>query len=320
MTFAEDIRLNFRVNKKNRLAGRFLPSRVYARWKWTVRCCLCLVPSILFLAGIVVVYLTPDRYQSTTVFEYLGKRPLPEVAALLGSRNVVGQAVSATELTRRLEVDMETAIDIVSEAMVISVESATGMIELVVTNTRKEIARDLADTLPVALEKYEASLVARTLDSRIMALEQLVRDAGDEERRKHQFLVKTLLITGNPPVDALAGLTADAARREWESAHNQRLAAEQRHKDAVFERENPGKWMAVHTPARISEIHAAKNAEESLGWVMVRAVCAGLVFALTIPYLLELAFPRRIRPRLPAVGEWAGEPDKPRLERASAVG
>lgn len=307
------------MKKKDRLLGRFLPSRVYARWKWTVRCCLCLVPSILFLAGSVVVYLTPGRYQSSTVFEYLGKRPLPEVEALLSSRNVVGQAASTVELMRRLEVDMETAIDIVSKSMAISVEPATGMIELVVTNTQKEIARDLAAALPEALEKYEASLVGRTLDSRIMALEESVRNSGDEEQRKHQFLVKTLMITGDPPADALAGLTADAARREWESAQNQRLEAERRWKDAVFERENPGKWIVVHSPARISETTAGKNPDESLGWVIVRALCTGLVFALTVPYILELAFPRRIRPRSTATDDWAVDPENPRLREVSAV-
>ncbi len=238
----------------------------------------------------------------------------------MGSRNVVGQAVSATELTRRLEVDMETGIDIVTESMAVSVEPATGLIELVVTNTQKEIARDLAAGLPRALEKYEAALVGRALDSRIMALEAFVRDAGEEEQRKHQFLVKTLLITGDPPVDALAGLTADAARREWESAQNQRLEAEQRWKDAIFERENPGKWVAVHSPAGISETTAGKTTDESLGWVIVRALCTGLAFALTVPYLLELAFPCRFRLRPPAGGEWAGEPDTRRLGEVSATG
>ena len=81
------IRLDFRVNSKNRLAGRFLPSRVYARWKWTVRCGLCVVPLILFLAGSVVVYLQPGRYQSTTVFKYTGERPAAEVVALALSRS-----------------------------------------------------------------------------------------------------------------------------------------------------------------------------------------------------------------------------------------
>jgi hypothetical protein len=217
-------------------------------------------------------------------------------------------------------VDKESAIDLVSEMVEISVEPATRMIELVVTNRQKEFARDLAAGLPEALEDYEADLVRRAVDSRIVALEQVVRDAGDEEQRKHQLLVKTLSITGDPPVDALAGLSVAAARREWESAQTQRLEAEQRHKQAVFERENPGPWIVIHSPALISPTPIGRKADESLGWVIVQALGAGLAFALMVPYLLELAFPRRVRPRLPAKQAWTGEYEKLPLEEVSANG
>ncbi|RYD28072.1 MAG: hypothetical protein EOP87_20210, partial [Verrucomicrobiaceae bacterium] len=71
--------------QKKRLAGRFLPSRVYARWKWTVRFGLSALPLILFLAGAFTLYLSPARYRSTAVFEYLGSRSPAEAAALLRS-------------------------------------------------------------------------------------------------------------------------------------------------------------------------------------------------------------------------------------------
>ncbi len=293
---------------------------MYARWKWTVRCGLCVVPSILFLSGSLTLYLSPSRYESTAVFEYLGKRPLPEVAALLTSRKVIEQAVSATDLTRRLGVDMETAIDIISKTMEISVEPTTGMIELVVTNTQKEVARDLAAELPESLEHYESTLASRAIDARLKALGTFVREAEDHQESMREILVKTIRANGEPPVNALAGLNVDAARRDWESAQNERLAGEARYKDISFEMENPKKWVAVHSNPRISQTPVGKMPDESLGWVIVQALGAGLACALVIPYFLELAFPRRSRPLPPAKESWADESENLRLDEVSVNG
>ncbi len=59
------------------------------------------MPLILFTGGGVTYYLTPSRYESTVVFEYLSKRPPNEADALLKSRNVIGPAITHLSLTER---------------------------------------------------------------------------------------------------------------------------------------------------------------------------------------------------------------------------
>jgi len=169
-----------RMKSKERLAGRFLPSRVYARWIWTVRCGLCVVPLILFLEGSLVLYLSSSRYQSAAVFEYLGKRPLSEVEALLKSRNVFDIVADRMELSKRLKVSKGTAFDLVSPQLETSADAASNMIKVKATYSMKELARDLAAEFPRALESYESSLASEIVQSRIDALETSMINARDE--------------------------------------------------------------------------------------------------------------------------------------------
>lgn len=61
------------------IRGRFLPSRVYSRWKWTVRFGLLIVPFLSFLAGGLTLYLTPGTYRSTTLIELENGPATPKV-------------------------------------------------------------------------------------------------------------------------------------------------------------------------------------------------------------------------------------------------
>ena len=162
------------MNLKNRLAGRFLPSRVYARWRWTVRCGLSALPLILFIAGGVTYYLTPNRYESTVVFQYFGKRSPSEADALLKSHNVIGPAITHLNLTERSRMDFDSLARHISEAMRTTVDSATGMIELTVEDLHGEVARDLAAELPRSLDVYEKSLAAAKITVRLDAAEKAV--------------------------------------------------------------------------------------------------------------------------------------------------
>lgn len=300
------------MNKKNRLAGRFLPSRVYARWKWTVRFGLSALPVILFIAGSIQLYLEPNRYQSTVVFEYLGKRPLPEVEALLKSRNVFNITADNLELSKRLGIDRDTTYDSLSGRIETSVDAASGMVELKVTDTGKEIARDLADDLAKSLEAYEIKLAKHTLQARLDALENSVDEAGDEAEILRQNLVRLISIRGEDSGDTIAKLDLDAARHHWENAQNRVLDGQARIQEARLELTNPGKWVVVHSSPVISQSPVGKKGDESLGIVILKALGIGLGYALVIPYLLELAFPRRSRAKAPLrdIEDWElGETD-----------
>ncbi len=298
------------MGKKKRLAGRFLPSRVYARWKWTVRFGLWAVPLILFLTGSLVLYFTPSRYQSSVLFEYLGKRPPAEAAALLKSRNVVDLATATLKLRDLMAVDSDSLFEIVSRSTRTEVDQATGMIELKVTNTRNEVARDLAVELVKSLEIYETTLAARTSESRLTALSRSLRDAEDYQEEMRKTLVNVIRANGEPPENSLERLNVDEARRNWDSAQSQCLELAARATEVRFEMENPAKWVSVHSQPRISS--NSLPPKESLGDIILQSLGTGLAFALILPYLAELALPRRLRSRLPE-DEWSEEPSGTQL-------
>ncbi len=291
------------MEPKKRLAGRFLPSRVFARWIWIVRFGLSVVPLILFLAGSLVLYFAPSRYQSSAVFEYLGKRPLPEVEALLKSRNIFDIAADRLELSKRLGVSKGTAFDLVSPQLETSLDAASGWIKLEATYSKSDLARDIAAELTKALESYESSLATRATETRINALETAVTDARDESDAKQQFLTRLISVRGYAPVDPIASLDVDAARHDWQNARARVLDAEAVLAEARLELANPGRWVEIHSVPQISDKAVGRDSDDSLGSVTLKALGAGLAFALLTPYLLELAFPRRLRGKA-ASGEW----------------
>ncbi|MEO5917773.1 MAG: hypothetical protein ABIS50_26310 [Luteolibacter sp.] len=292
------------MNKKNRLAGRFLPSRVYARWKWTVRFGLGVVPLVLFLAGALALYLAPGRYRSTVVFEYVGTRPLPEVVELLKSNNVFEIADDSAEMSKRMGVSRGTAFESFSKRLEISVNAASRMIELKVTDVQKELARDLAAALPKALDSYESTLLSHTILAQVNVLENSLTDAGDEVELKRLNLARLLTIRGDQETDPAARLDVDAARRDWEDAHSRVLATQARIGETKLQLPNPGKWVIVHSIPQISDRPVSGETDETMGTVILQSLATGLALALLAPYLLELAFPRRSRRRPTASEKW----------------
>jgi hypothetical protein len=290
------------MEKKKRLAGRFLPSRVYARWKWTVRSGLSALPLVLFLSGALTLYLTQARYRSTVVFEYLGSRPAAEAAALVKSRNVVEPAVKELGLTNRLEIDMDSLFRIITRTTKITVDEETGMIRLQVTNTNKEVARDVAGALAASLDAYEKSLATDRIRQRLELAEIEENATGDEAEEKQKLLARLISLRGADKGDPLSQLDLDAARGEWEHAQRQLLDVRTRISAEKRELANPGKWVAVHTQPVIS--NNAVKPDESWQTVILRALGAGLVFSLCAPYLLELAFPRVYKPRTKEGDRW----------------
>lgn len=302
--------------KKKRLAGRFLPSRVYARWKWTVRFGLSALPLILFLAGATTLYLSQERYRSTAVFQYLGTRPGGEVTGLLKSWNVVRPAVSSLDLVQRFMVDSDTAVGIVNQLTETSVDAESGLIRVEVTHTNKEVARDLATTLVTSLEDYEKSLVTAGIRKRLELAERELTAAEDEAEQKQEALARLIALRGNEAHDPVARLDLDAARVGWE--HARTFALDTRTRVAAHQRElaNPGTWVVMHTPPTISATPV--EPEKSWTYFILSAIGTGLAFTLVAPYLLELAFPRVYQPGRKGVEPWTDETGEPELTRQLA--
>lgn len=293
------------MERKKRLAGRFLPSRVYARWKWTVRFGLSALPLMLLLAGCIVIYLTPSRYQSSIVFEYLGKRPPADVAALLKTNQVIDRAVKELELSKLMEISSETANEMVEDNMRVKVEPGTGFIELKVTDTRKEVARDLAAQMVDALEKHENFIATSAIELRKNELRQASRDAEDHAEEKLTDLTRLMKLNDGAEMDTLTQLAIDAARTDWEAAREQIREFQNQSARAERELANPGKWVAIMSQPSIS--YSAVKPKTSFDDIIFRSLGIGLCFALLCPYLLELAFPQIYRPRPLKREEWEKE-------------
>jgi capsular polysaccharide biosynthesis protein len=293
------------MEKKKRLAGRFLPSRVYSRWKWTVRSGLSALPLALLLTGCVVLYLTPNRYQSTVVFEYLGKRPPVDVAALMKTGQVINLAAKELKLTELFGMDSESLREVVARDLKVKVERGTGFIELKVTDDRKEGARDLAEGLVKALDTYEKSIALSEIELRQEELRQAERDAEDLAEEKLKDVTRLVRMTGGVAADALSQLEIDAARGDWDAARQQVRELQNQSRQAEREIANPGKWVTVLSSPSLSSM--AVKPETTLDEIIFRSFAIGLGFALLAPYLLELAFPQVYRPRNPKRGEWEKE-------------
>lgn len=264
-----------------------------------MRCGLCAVPLILFLAGSVVVYLQPSRYQSTAVFKYSGERPAAEVVALLKSRSVFDRAFEQAGMRQKLEISQDMAFEMMSHLMKSRVDPASGTIEVKVTHTRKEVARDLAAGLPKALDAYEAQLAEQELKNRWTAVRQSLIEVEDETEAKGHFLSKLISVRGETPADPAARVDIDAARADWENARKRVLEAEGK-KQALAESSKVRRtWVEVITAAQISDSPVVTDNDETMGAVILRSLGTGLGLALAVPYLLELLFPRVRRKKKP---------------------
>ncbi|MES2476045.1 MAG: hypothetical protein V4640_09705 [Verrucomicrobiota bacterium] len=292
------------MEKKNRLAGRFLPSRVYARWVWTVRSCLGMLPVILFLSGALTLYLSAGRFKSSTTFEYLGQRSLADVAALLESSNLLEGIHDSLDLTKRLGVDQETATTILRESTEIRLIPATRQMQVEVVMTPAELSRDVAAEFPKALDAYEISLAEKAIHQRIAHAERDVISAEDSAAMAEKDLARLVSLRGEANGDALAQLDVDTARAAWSHANTQLLEARSLVENLNRELASPGTWVALHSIPQIASTAVGPETEDTLGWVVLRSFGIGLVCALAIPYLLELAFPRRHRKSAAATPTW----------------
>ena len=317
LTFLAGFCLNLRMDESPQLAGRFLPSKVYARWKWTVRFGLFGVPLILFLVGGFVLYLAPTKYESKAVFEYRGSRTPAEAAAVLKSRTVQGDVAETLKLAQQWGYDKETVRSILSGITETQVDPASGQIEVAVTHTEKESARDIAAELPKALDRYEATLARNAITRRLEAAKRAVTTAEDEAAAKRKAFAQLISVRGEQPVEPLSKLDLDASRIDWEQA--QRHAADMRTLVAEIglELESVGKFATVHSDPIIPMSPTGKKSEDPIGEVTLEALGYGLLFALLVPYLFELVCPfhrRRIKPPVRkavapgSTDEWSGPP------------
>ena len=278
--------------KPMEVRGRFLPSRIYSRWRWTVRTGLLLVPLLVFLSGALILYLSPNRYKSTTLIELENGPPVSETLELLGARPVLERVIERFELTHRLELDREALIEVLQKATRTWLVPDTRMIRITATHTQKDIAREIAEGIPLALIDYLGTLARERGGEKAAEFELLIRQARDIAEEHSARVVNLEKVHGSEE-GGDAAVPLDRARRALllADAEIERLQAMK--SAALIEKVNHLPRLLVHEQPLIAAQPFQPAMGPDLNETVVKSLLAGLLFALLVPYLLELAFPPR---------------------------
>jgi hypothetical protein len=271
--------------------GRFLASRVYSRWRWAARFGLMVVPVLVLLCGGLILFLTPSKYLSKALVEVENGRSPQESAKMCKSSVILGQVVEGLHLTERLQVDHETAVEILTESVQVQVIPDTHLIEISATSPQKDLARNVAAEIPRSLAKFEKGRVESALTEKLAKLDLLILDARDAASEKS---VEVSRIEKVVRQDA----SENAGARELERARRASLLADSEverllvlRADAATSLLQSEPRLIVHNEPVISDRPSNPKIGPELNDLALEALAAGLVVALLLPYLCELAFP-----------------------------
>jgi hypothetical protein len=273
------------------LHGRFLPSRVFSRWKWTVRFGLLILPLVLFLAGALQLYFSPSRYLSRTVFEITNGPSLRETEELLRAENVLARVSEKLDLPRRLDLDRDNCVAGIRSSLETRILKDTRMIRLEVTRTRNIDARDLAEEIPRSLVGYLAESMTANSERKVAELERLATAQADRAKELSNKWIKLEEVHGKQPADPGAATAIDRARRAALAAEVEveRLGSLQQAERTRLIDHLPR--LVVHTAPVIGSKPEGPKSGEEMGRLVVICLIWALAAALLLPYLFELAFP-----------------------------
>lgn len=270
--------------------GRFLPSRTYSRWRWTVRFGLMTVPFVTLIFGLIELYLTPNQYQSTCVFS-IPHGPQPdEIVTLASSRAVVGRVVDRLGLQKTIDCDKETAIGAVIKNLRLEVIPGTQRIELTSEFSNKESARDIAEEIPKSVLQHLSEGLEKDLAMRIGKLAHLIQDATDVADEKSADLAKVQKIH--------EGSTDESVRQIVDRAKRASILAdsEVERLQSLMANEKLSNFSSlprldIATAPVIGDHASSPDVAKELGDLFAKSLVFGLIAALALPYLFELAFP-----------------------------
>jgi len=249
-----------------------------------------LVPFVMLLSGGIEVYLSASKFRSSTLFE-LENGPQPkEIVELVESRGVLERVVEYLKLGDRWSVDRETAMSILKGVMTARVVPDTRLVEVKVTLIDKEDARDAAERIPVSLKEHLTDSVRRENAAKAGEIDGLIREAADAAEEKATVLATLEKVHGPKPEESAIAMKHQRASRESlladaevERLRNLRSACLTDNLDELPK-------LTVHSGPVISDKPVNPKGGD-LGELALRCLITGLLTALLLPYLMELAFP-----------------------------
>lgn len=159
-------------------------------------------PMLGLLVAAVITYVMPKMYESEATVEVrpifsnidsesLASSKTQEIISgkefeQIKSRASLERVIGKLELTNKWGVDQETALRILDEIVSTKKIAGTDLISVRVRHTDKELARDIAAEVPIALKNYLDDLRNRDLVPALAELDKAVKAQEDkvEERRK----------------------------------------------------------------------------------------------------------------------------------------
>lgn len=282
--------------------GRFLPSRTYSRWRWTVRFGLMTVPVVTLIFGLIELYLTPNQFQSTCVFS-IPHGPQPEeIVTLASSRAVVGSVVDRLGIQKTIDCDKETALGAVTKKLEVKVIPGTQRIELTSEFSNKETARDIADEIPKSVLRHLTDGLEKDLAARKGKLANLVQEASDEAHQKAADLAKLQKIHDGS-TDESVRLIVDRAKRASILADSEVERLKNLMANEKLSTLGSLPRLDIATAPVIGDHASSPDVGKELGYLFGKSLLYGLIAALLLPYLFELALPpdhgtRRLEPAL----------------------
>ena len=276
--------------------GRFLPSRVYHRWKWAVRFGLLVIPFLMLLSGGLTLFLSPNKYRSSAVFS-IDQGPAPlEVVELVKSSNILGRVTRGLELHNRWYMDTETAQEIIRGITTAKILPETLLVEITVTHTNKTDARDIAQMLPESLHAELVETSRKQTKAKADEIALLVERSSDSARETAAVVANLEKFHGAVPVDMAAATVLERARRTSHFADAEVVRLRALHTSRLTEDIDSLPSLQFHSRPTIGDSAFSPKKGSELNLLILQSLGWGLLVALLMPYLSELVFPPRNSP------------------------
>lgn len=271
--------------------GRFLPSRVFHRWKWVVRTSLSIIPLVLFLSGSLRIYLSPAKFSSSTVFEVINGPALREIEEYLRTGDVISRAVDHLQIQRQLQMDRDLCVSTLRENLETEIFRDTHIIRLQVTLSSAVIARDVAEELPKSLVADLTDTLTARSEQRIAEIRQLESVAADRAKEVSTRWIKLQEVHGPSPENAGAAIAIENARSATHQAEAEMAKWTALVQEEQTQRIHQQPRLVVHTKPQIANNPVDSRQGHPLGMLVLECIGWALALALALPYLLELLFP-----------------------------
>lgn len=273
--------------------GRFFASCVYRRWKWTVRFGLLIVPMLVFLSGGLILFLTPSKYESAALVEIRSGRSIEESMNLLKSSEVLKRVIEDLSLKQQFEVDHDTAVHMLRDIIGIKAVSGTQLIEISVNSTRSQLARDIALNIPESLIRMETEMASQDRAARTEKMDEVIRQASDLAAEKALPVRLMEDVHGQAPPEAGAVSELVRLRRASLMADAEVERLQVLRADLAAGSPEASPRLVIHSAPVISQSPSNPKIGPELNELILRSLISGLLVALLLPYLWELAFPEQ---------------------------